>query len=112
MVHFRSLTDVGIDRALETEYQKQLMLGFPFLGEPKPPRFITKDTNGVVAVKSKTLDKARDYIGECLVKSYRYKLAKARGNNKEERVLNALDKEKARTTSTGGIFEKHLKKSY
>ncbi|MEM2050285.1 MAG: hypothetical protein QXO76_09450 [Thermoproteota archaeon] len=79
-------------------------------------RFITEDTNGVVTVESKTLDKAGDYIGECLVRNYRYKLAKARGNNEgEERILNALDREKERARDdylNRRNFEKHLKKSY
>jgi len=76
-------------------------------------RSIMERSDGTVIVESDLLDKAGDYIGECLVKSYRLRFAKVKGN--EEEIWKTLKKEeeKAREGYLNRVnFEMHLKKSY
>lgn len=79
-------------------------------------RSVMEHSDGTVAVESELLDKAGDDIGECLVKSYRFKFAKAKGNKEEEeKVWKALKKEEEEAHKdylNRMNFEKHLKKSY
>ncbi|MEM4230168.1 MAG: hypothetical protein QXZ66_10475 [Thermoproteota archaeon] len=81
-----------------------------------PVKFVMERSDSTVIVKSDGLDKARDYIGECLVKSYRLKFAKAGGNKEErEKEWNALNKEENEACEDylhRRNFEKHLKKPY
>lgn len=78
-------------------------------------RFVTERSDGTVTVESDLLDKAGDYIVECLAKSYGFKFAEAEGN-KEEKVWDILRREKEEEVCKDYInrrnFEKHLKKSY
>ncbi|MEM2598728.1 MAG: hypothetical protein QXI87_00180 [Thermoproteota archaeon] len=72
--------------------------------------------DGTVVIKTDLLDRAGDHIRECLVRSYRYKFAKAKDNKEEEeRVDKAFQKEKKEAREdyfNRRNFEKHLKKSY
>ncbi|MBO3840461.1 MAG: hypothetical protein QXS51_05625 [Thermoproteota archaeon] len=81
-----------------------------------PVRFVTEHSDGIISIESELLDKAGDYIIERLCKSYRFKFAKAKGNDKEEEKIDkALDKEieEARKDYINRRnFEKHLKKPY
>ncbi|MCX8183065.1 MAG: hypothetical protein N3F08_01395 [Crenarchaeota archaeon] len=81
-----------------------------------PVAYVTEEKNGTVCIYGARLDKARDYISELLVKSYRFKFAKA-GDNKEERekVWEALRREREEACKdyiNRRNLEKHLKKPY
>jgi len=82
-----------------------------------PGGLIEEHTDGTIVVESERVDCAGDYIGECLVKSYRRRFgkAKAKGKEEEEKVWKALrkeDKEACEDYTNRRNFEKHLKKSY
>lgn len=88
------------------------------MGIAKPPVGSVKErSDGTVIVKSDLLDKAGDYeISVCLVKSYRFRFARAEGNKEEEeKIWEAFRKEKKEVCEDylhRRNFEKHLKKPY
>jgi len=82
-----------------------------------PVRFVEFRADGMIAVESGLVDKGGDYIGECLVKSYRHRFekAEAKGMEEEEKVWKALGEEKKKVREdyiNRRNLEKHLKKSY
>jgi len=72
--------------------------------------------DGMIAIWSCGLDAAGDYIGECLVKSYRHKFDKAKGNKEEEKkiweVLRKVEKNAREDYINRRNLERHLRKPY
>ncbi|MBO3809064.1 MAG: hypothetical protein FGF50_05655 [Candidatus Brockarchaeota archaeon] len=81
-----------------------------------PVGFVMERSDGTVSVESELLDKAGDYIIECVCRSYRFKFAKARGNKEEEEKIDKAHNEEIDEARKDYLnrrnFEKHLKKSY
>ncbi|MGB9717714.1 MAG: hypothetical protein ACPL4E_04665 [Thermoproteota archaeon] len=78
---------------------------------------VAESVDGIVSVYSQRTDKAGDYIRERLVSSYRhrFKKARAKGEEEEERIWKAFDKEKEEICKdyiNRRNIEKHLKKTY
>jgi len=117
----RNEVKVGRFEPFEIDASKESYVRHRWRWEIRTPsaarvRFVTEYADGTVVIQSDRLDKAGDYIGECLVKSYRFKFAKAGGNKEEEeKVWSALRRkeEKAREDYLNRRnLEKHLKETY
>ncbi|MBO3800082.1 MAG: hypothetical protein FGF52_03390 [Candidatus Brockarchaeota archaeon] len=81
-----------------------------------PVGVVTEHSDGTVSLKSDLLDKAGYDISVRLVKSYRFKFAKARGSKEEDEkvweTLNREEEEACKDYLNRRNFEKHLKKTY
>jgi hypothetical protein len=122
----KRLRDYLNERLKNEPYSEPFRIEPPFSGDrwmicpefPAPPiASIIESIDGIVSIHSFGTDKAGDYIGECLVRSYqrRFKKAEIKGKEEEEKVWKALRKEeeKARQDYVNRRnFEKRLKKSY
>ncbi|MCX8182816.1 MAG: hypothetical protein N3F08_00115 [Crenarchaeota archaeon] len=79
-------------------------------------RFVTEYEYGTVTVQSKSLDRAKDYIGECLIKSYRFRFAKAKSDREEKEkiweIIEKREKEALEDYFNRRNLEKHLREPY